>query len=344
MKKIFISLLLSLFISANAQCNCCYVPSTKMCPNHQGFKFFGEFLYLKTSVDNLTYTLVASFLPNVAANTTTEIDLKEIDFDWDPAFRVGIGYDFPYDGWDAILFYTYLRTTPSATTSVDPNNDSIFVAALYAEGAETTPISEIPLGKTAKANWKLTLNSLDFLMGRNSRISESLTFKPLFGFQTVWLDQTLKTVYSNIQFPVVEADKTGKNDLDFWGIGPKFGLESRFMVSFFGLFGKIYGSGLYGEFDAKDVEGNVTINANPNDRGTLKTKHSFYRLRPIFQGIFGFDFEKYFSNNILINFSAGYEIQYWFSFEEAVVPNINPFNNRGDLSFNGLNLSLKLDF
>ena len=93
-----------------------------------------------------------------------------------PAARVALGYNTPFDGWDAVLVYTGLRYNKTEN---------------YGLSANVFP--------DTKQNLKSNYNVGDADLGRMFKISERLKVRPHFGFRGIWLTNTFadSTNYNN---------------------------------------------------------------------------------------------------------------------------------------------------
>ena len=67
----------------------------------------GSFIYWRSSFDEMDF---AATTTNPNGNITT-IVLKQEEFDYKPGFKLGLGYNFAYDGWDIFVNWTWLSQT-----------------------------------------------------------------------------------------------------------------------------------------------------------------------------------------------------------------------------------------
>ncbi len=80
-----------------------------------GLYFSGEYLWWKAVQDDLQYvaTVCPDRCPDNIILTSYNGSVHEPDFNFEPGFRVGIGYSSRYDGWD--LFFNWTKLTSKAT-------------------------------------------------------------------------------------------------------------------------------------------------------------------------------------------------------------------------------------
>jgi hypothetical protein len=135
------------------------------------------------------------------------------NFKTSSGFKVGMGLDFAYDGWDLGLNYTWLQT--HAKSSVSGTDVSGELYAVHNEGFELQSSltdlewAQLNSGATAtstgmllfsgldkaSSSWRLHFNVLDLELGRNFFISSKLLIRPHYGFKGTWQKQNNLTMY-----------------------------------------------------------------------------------------------------------------------------------------------------
>lgn len=112
-----------------------------------------------------------------------DIRRKAISNEFDPAFRVALGYNTPFNGWDFALIYTrfeykhnsgYYETQVGGLTgsaNAVANNRKI---VSNAQGTDT---------------YKLSYNLGDLDLGRMYKVSKKLRLRPHLGVRGLWLTQ-----------------------------------------------------------------------------------------------------------------------------------------------------------
>lgn len=227
-----------------------------------GWNFFltAEYLLWQPSEANLAYARstgnwgneLTTTLESAAADKNT-IRIYNVDFGWDSGFRVQLGYNMGHDSWDTLLSWTWLYSSTNDSVSSSPPN---FFFALNAmspyvseEGAEAPSIS---------SHFQLHLNLCDWELGRDFFLSKWLTVRPFASLRTGWVNQNWKTHLQGE--PGLNIAALGgfidKYDIyikqDFWGIGPRVGLDTEWgLISGLGFFADGALSLLYGFFEDK---------------------------------------------------------------------------------------------
>lgn len=301
----------------------------------------GDFLYWQAHQNGMAYAVKSKGSDLYHSST------KEMDFRWDPGFRVGLGWNTPHDGWDIYANWTSFYTkangkkgTKGSTiypTFIDPN----FIASYQ----DYTP-------SVAKAHWRLNLNMIDLEMGREFFVSKWLTLRPFVGLRTAWIHQRLDVEYKNMQTSNatnVNYETELKNK--YWGIGVRPGLNTQWGLGCgFSIYGNSAISLLYGFFDldqeqyAKPTSGALTK--------YIKNAHSYHVDRAIAEVQLGIRWEHMFANDHAhFSIQAGWENFVFFG-QNQFDKFVNSDNygrgvfvsNQGDLTTQGYTLSIRLDF
>ncbi|MCB1083393.1 MAG: MOMP family protein [Simkania sp.] len=316
------------------------IRSARTCHDLNGVYVTGDFLYWKVMQDELQYA--ACFIPTFTASLTTiDIQAKEIDFEYKPGFRIGLGGDLPWNGWDLYLSWTRLSFDISSSTTSD--SADLFLIT----GDEGFSF----LGRKAKIKWDFTYNSLEFDYGRRMFLDSSWIIRPSFGMKTVWFDQESHQSLFEVEsfnpngVGLAGANEYWRGEFDYWGIGP--------FASFYGKWNWVYGLGIAGQVSGAilwyDIDEKVRSFENeidnqgpqPNVSQTLvRLNFDTHRVRPYIQAFIGLDWERCFIPKWLsAQLAIGYEVQYFWS----VV--VNPLGNDDiPTSFEGLTLKARIDF
>jgi len=221
-----------------------------------GVYFIGEPLFWRFAEEGLEYAITGSF--NLLSQGITSYRLvlnngktHEPDFDWDLGFRLGLGYNFSYDGWD--LYSSYTRFHDKVKDSIkkdgDPNVIDYLVSGGTGEYISPFWVAQLfaPPGlmNYAKARWNLKIDLIDLNLGRNFFISRFLTLKPYIGLKNGWIGQKYYLNFIKYYYPTdpsqIEREINIKMKNDFWGIGGNFGLNTSWILGRgVSLFGRLY--------------------------------------------------------------------------------------------------------
>lgn len=259
-------------------------------------------------------------------------EVKNIDFDWDFGFRVGLGYNFAHDSWNLGARYTYFQTTGSDSES------ALQIIPLQSDGK----IPDMRPGKhpewsadflyctKASSTLEMTYQTLDLDLGRAFFVSKYLSFRPFWGVKTGWIKVTQTTRYTGGdplegginagQLPNVlrgvqvvglqnNVVATTLNDT-YWSIGPRVGCDSKWhMGAGFSIEGDVAASLLYG-FNKARVRENYS--QYPGET-FIDVRDNFRLVTPVMEMKLGIRYDTNVNDDKQhFGVGFGYDTQYWF--------------------------------
>lgn len=265
------------------ECGCC------------GSNFFVEssVLYWHAKVSGTEFASGTLAIKTVLDPSEVEVNigsvkgcLQSIDLCWNWGFKIGLGYNLPYDGWDISLNYTAFNAKGHKSVYADKENAYIINYKLYPVATIARTPKELTslLSKKAKSKLCLELDALEFDLGRAFYISNSVVIYPKIGIKAFWIEFKQNTCYRSVVLisSVVEDPERrepfviyGLKDTNkFSGVGPHFvlGTEWHFCDNFY-LYGSVSGSLLYGLFTTHHKE-KITF-SKENEEEVLMQLFSF---------------------------------------------------------------------
>lgn len=302
----------------------------------------GSFIYWQPIQENMELGIVT--------DSTNTLDLVNghvvnLDFEYKPGFKLGIGMNFDYDNWDTYLQYTWFQGSHRTQTTLNPANTSVTIIPAW-----QIPDFLNPHYATGSEKWKLTINLLDWDLARTYFVGTKLTFRPFFGARAAWIFQTVHADYinHNAGFLLFWPNTHISQNSHSWGVGPRAGICTNWKV---GSGCRIYGSGevdvLFTQYThLKMRQTSEVLSAN---RYTIRQKDANY-LRTHLDLTLGFGWGTYIlSNRQYIDLSADYGYQVFFDQNmfrnfvsaETVGKGISP---NGNLYIHGLTATVRLDF
>lgn len=353
MSKMFLSCLLACF-SLCAQQQNDVVPTTF--PTEHEYGFIGaEFLYLSADLDGLSYAWsFPESYPAAVGHYDREGPLPfgtsyEVDFSWDPGFRLAGGYRFPTRSWETSLVWTYYQNHSHSSTSVDSFSNTL-MATWFPAGFRTAAF----IALDASINWRLHFNTLDLCLARSAFATKTLAIDPFMALTGAFIHQWVKTTYSSGSF----LDQTGggaglenvsmtmHNNFDGWGLKP--GLKTSWHLSRdWSLYANGAASLLFGRFSTKQ-KGTLS---GITERELLNAHDSFYQNTFAIELAAGLKWTRFFDNQTKrVLCSVGYEMMSWFDQNQLFnyffidqAPGAGQ-PSQGDLGLQGINISMQVDF
>jgi hypothetical protein len=305
----------------------CLMPA----PCARAVEFFGDFLYWQAT-EPVDWILTNNRLP-----TDQVVAFDTIGFDYTPGFRVGVALD---GDWGSRFYYTRLRT--SAEDSASGNIQPMFIGGKFSLQDEVE--SEPFYYNEGHMKTVIDYNVLDWDLGKRYQPVQSLTVRPLVGLRAAWINQSFDSEFQGSWYlDLLTKDEVEHIENNFWGIGPKFGVESTWNI--WGnerckLNGVLifYTAYLLGNWSIKDVSNLTTV--------FLGQTTTSQRVVPIHNRDFGaLTFQAIAGVNLQWgrwSATAGYELNDWLNqcqfFDDAT----GPHNN--DLIFQGLTVNLDFRF
>ncbi len=328
---IFFSALASFAYAADVPCCMNGLPNvSSLSENHcHNVNVSVDFLYWTAEEDGIGNDNWGQILTNPDPITKV-VDIQVVSFDYSPGFRVGIGYDLPYDQWDTKISYTWFRTEAKDHISTNGEISSPFFGNFFA----STPLFKY---KQASIQFTILFNMFDWELGRKYWVSEGLSVRPFAGLKGGWIDQTIRTRWTR---PDLAAAENIKNN--FWGFGPSGGLKTQWKIGnnenrFFSLIGDFAGALMWANWSIPDVY------KNSNPQKVTVRFDEFFLASLMFQSFIGIGWETNF-NKDRSHFAvrAGYELQFWLEQFQVFDWNVGKLNNQ--LSLLGGTFDFRFDF
>ncbi|MBS0603839.1 MAG: hypothetical protein JSS60_02245 [Verrucomicrobia bacterium] len=302
-------------------------------PQIQGeyWYFTGDMLWWHADEGGMDYAELWENTPTRAP--AVAVDNRRLNFKWDYGFRAGIGKIFAHDKWDLQLNFTWFRAENSSASSLHGQSFLVplFIAPNFFNASQV------------KAHWNLHFYTLDLTLGRNFFVSPKLSFHPYAGVKTAWIDQSARSS-AKIFSPAASRLKS-KDRNDFWGIGPSAGFEGRWFLDYgLHLIGSAGGAILWGDFDVRHKEKNVSTGGVINDFDL-----DLHQVSPMVQTQIGIGYEtNLYHNSYHLCVNVLYENQYWWgqnqmpNFSSFLFERFRRFNE--DLSLQGITVDVRFDF
>lgn len=308
------------------------------CSNANGPYFVGSVIYWKSKFDVLD-TVIETTSGSPIVNVPFVVTVQDPRSEYSLGFKAGMGYNFKRDTWDTFFNWTRLGSHTSKNFN-SPNQGLINLMISPTLGG-----SKVQHSTEVDTKWSTLFNSLDWELAKSFLVGRYLALRPFAGIKVGWLHTTLKINELGLTDGGVVYEKlTNQN----WGIGPRLGLNTRWILSEsnFGFVANIAGSLLLEKIKNK-LSATSTTAPTPVDPVpgatilTVTTKHDI--LAPVIEVFFGLDWGIcYNKDRFYFNMAVGVEGQYWVNQQlYGTLLATNPSNN---LNMYGLTGSIRFDF
>lgn len=299
-----------------------------------------SFIYWQPLQENLELCFVTD------TTSTNFLDGKfvNMDFDYKPGFKVGLGMNFDHDNWDTCLEYTWFHGSHKQSASVDTQTQAILAMRGHLEVTDFTTYA------SANEKWRLNMDFLDLDLGRTYYVGTKLMFRSAFGARGAWIRQKLKANYATDLLDTASVSQRANS----WAVGPRASLCSNWVIGEgFRLFGNGAADILYTRYTSLKESSSFVSAAGVTQDAISASQGKLGYLRPHLEMQLGLGWGMYLDcNNWYMDFSAGYGFQVFYNqnmfrnYTEATTgPGAaNSFVPNGDLFVHGLDLTFRLDF
>ncbi|MBS0653164.1 MAG: hypothetical protein JSR39_06485 [Verrucomicrobia bacterium] len=298
-------------------------PSRPELRDEVSFIIEGSGLYWKAEQEGMEYAVKSS--EPFGSGVMRHGRLLTHDFEWGGGFRVGFGLHIPYDSWELKAIWTRYRndSTVHHHKSKAEFSPTFFLTPAIAWFATHT-----------KSHYSIEYNTVDATMQRDYFVSRSLTLRPIFGLRGAWIDQNFSQHFyggpggfGNFGNATGKQVVKVKNDFSAGGIFG--GINMNFCFNrHWSIYGDLAGSLVFGSFDVH-VKNHITGTNIFGDVTAANVKLNTCNLKANVQTGLGFQWQTTLGKDrCRLLFSAGYEILFWFSQNNAprfVFPGV--FNN-----------------
>jgi hypothetical protein len=279
-----------------------------------------------------TSSIWSSAITGSGSNGT--FSAENIDFGWDAGFRVGVTHDPGERSWDSKLSWTHFGTSAEASL---PPGEALIVPEFFSGFVNL----DAWIVDQAAVRWDLTLNEIDFEIGRTIAVGQAVRVRPSMGLNATFIDQKIRADWDTT---VGTFSVTERLDHQFRGLGPTFGIDGCWRFPHrpnLSLVGSFSGSLLWGVWNIEDTYarndsgfslpayGAFTTSMNDSSLGTANL-NCFLGLQWVREGAF------------TVTGRVGYELKWWSNQQRLTTFQQLPMH--GDLTIQGLTCGLAVGF
>ncbi len=339
---------------------------TLQCLKEPHFFVRADALYWTAREDGLDYAIKnhnpVNLDPPVAYQPDKHAHVKNAHFNWHAGARVGFGYRFNHDHWVLSTLWTHFNT--ETTSHANAGGNTLFVTRMHPGGRDHTTVrGEIQQGRTAdhaKAKWNLQYNIIDLELARPAKVAKFIMLKPLFGIRGARITQDFDVRYKNVfqhdvfenatlvTTAIIPKEKVDL-DNDFWGVGPRIGIDSQWMFNKrWSIYANASGSLLWSFFDIDFKE--KRHNADGSNVTIVDMEDKYHDVMTNLEFAVGLKWESgLYHDRYHLSFALGWEQLLWFSLNQLdkFTDPINDgliFKEHGNLNLSGVTFTARFDF
>jgi hypothetical protein len=330
-------------------------------------------LVWKTYVDGLEYAIFStvnrvSTLGGQQFVLDNDFDLKEINQKPAGGFEAGYSRVISCDGWSLGGMWTFFGShghASGAQVIIDLPDDQLGLLGNDVNDIWSMhSIGDAP--SSIEGFIRTRYNTFDFLLNKDTCMSEYFVLGTAFGIKAAFIDEQLKVNLDEPDsIPLVELNLSEMRiHNDFKGVGPSVVFAPTYLLNYgFSIGAQLGISALIGQFNlnkTQAVVGSLSIELSRLDGNSwlfdYVAKLKKTRIQPVINLVLGVDW-KYDLSTTTVGLGVAYEINYWINFirqervsNAAFVPQFSTQRGKtvqqrhGDLAVHGLVLTLFAQF
>ena len=330
-----------------------------------------DYLYWRPYSDDNAFADVTSVngTSNFSSSSTAYSNVeKDVDYDWHSGFRIGLDAGVPCNEWRVGLEWTHFlnhNNGNGVAASVNGYTGLTFIRDPAYAYPTLGSIGSNGVSSTAFGRWRVELNEVDLVFGRQFYVGHQVTLRPYGGLRALFLRQRYDAEASFNSGPIffdgvlrtpIISNLTAELSTDFKGVGIVGGFESTWDVFCdLGLYANFGGSILYGK-SRSNLTGILTSTNFSGITNNYFAERNVNTLRATLDLAFGFEWrQELFEDSGEFIFRAGWEEHLYFRQNNFLSVEVDyPFGivpgpqsnsrsiatqNLADVSFQGLVIS-----
>ena len=240
-------------------------------------------------------------------------------FSYEPGFQVGGG--IKGDGWGLSTKYTWVRSKNKTNKSAPTNQTSIPGIGVWNVTdwfLQTTILGKSPTATHLSSDCHLALDIGDLLAENPIYEKKHVKVSGALGLRTVWIRQKMNIAMTQATASIgslylPEQPIHSLNNSHSWGIGPKIGLDTQFLLpKGFWVEGQFAASLLYTRFSSikhyEQAVSTIALNAN----GVTSRMGSYSAVRPVIESGLGIGWKTDCWNKYSFDLKASYDFSlFW---------------------------------
>lgn len=277
--------------------------------DESSFMISGEFLYWTVNEGALDYAVRMRGPSWGPSDSYAQGDMERAEYDWDPGYRLAIGYYRAPNFWEADFQLTHIRIKGHTHHIRPPAEEKRFMTATWPQ-VFTTPLEK------ATSSIHLHYQVADLTANRVFHPFDNphLRLRLIGGVSEVWINQGWKIRYMD----AASAQTSVNNKWRYWGFGFRTGFAfDWFWGKDFYVSGRATTSLVSGHYhNHAKQETNAVLQAGDDTSVPVRDmRYKDYRIAFSAQFLLGPSYQKSFSS-WRMEFFTGYEMTIWSNLQE----------------------------
>ena len=295
-----------------------------------------DFIWWKTTIDGLEYVASGVHNGNISVGAKTSVsggEIKSASFDYQPGFKIGLGFLFDHDGWDIRAEYTWLNPNTQSNSVSLVRDEGLVSSYGIVESAGAFGSFDLTNGSSAFTHH---FNVVDLMLGRDFFVSKWLSLKPQLGAKVSWTKDEYDLHYTAYYPGLSSTDFALDFKQKMLGAGIRAGMGSFWRISeHFGLYGNLMFSGLWSYFKSSESQEQGSLT-------TCKNKENMQKIVNIVEYGIGLGYATWFCQDACqFSIKAGWEQQIWLGYNNLIDVN---YVTTGNLNMQGLTTEVGFAF
>jgi hypothetical protein len=267
-------------------------------------------------------------------------------------FQLGLGCALKgMDNWNIYADYTWYQNTNDLTTisGIDQYMAVSPILLQYLDGATPGVLLAGDLYTTARMHF----DGVDLLLERPFYMGRKLTANFLAGFEALWITQKFTATGSDLRFvstnsnapTAVNGTFNSYSQQKSWSIGPKFGLESNWLLGYgIKIVGSVAGSALYTSYIELQTATQGSVSNINIATLFFNQKKNYNTINPVAETSLGLGWGSYlYKNNLHFDILASYDFNVYWN-QNLIDVLVNATGSPGNMLLHGLNIKARFDF
>ncbi len=204
--------------------------------NGSNFNINIGFILEQMRLTNTDFGYISNTQTGVYNSLTQDVSMLRPSFGLSWGITAGAGYYFEHDNWYGDIKFDWLSSKGSRNICAE--NYQIVPTKIWKKqlllGQSTATQSNVDFfySNGVKSNFKINYFEGEIGLNRATYVSKKLSVEPFFGIKTAFIYYANKTEFFNdtTLYNSLSYKVSGEKKCDFYGVGPMFGVNSKWAL------------------------------------------------------------------------------------------------------------------